>query len=140
MSTLILRTAIKLIVPLGLMFALFMAIKGHNEPGGGFIGGLIAAVGLVIYRMADGPEAFRRLIPMHPRIIMFTGLAIALLAALGPLALGMPLLHSWHGYIDLPGGDQVHAASALVFDAGVFLVVVGVSVGMIVRLSEELEA
>src|SRR5690554_4648136 len=104
MSSLILRTAVALIVPLALLFSLFMAIKGHNLPGGGFIGGLIAAVSLAIYRMANEPEAFRRMIPLHPRLIIFTGMAFALLAALTPLALGLPLLHSWHGYIPLPDG------------------------------------
>lgn len=140
MSSIILRTAVALIMPLTLIFSLFMAIKGHNEPGGGFIGGLIAAVALAIYRMANGAETFRRLIPLHPRNIIFTGLAIALLTALAPLLAGLPLLHSWHGYIPLPGGDRAHFATALFFDAGVFLVVIGASIGMIIRLSEELEA
>ncbi|MFA9480184.1 MnhB domain-containing protein [Phycisphaerales bacterium AB-hyl4] len=140
MSSLILRTAVALIMPLALLFSLFMAIKGHNEPGGGFIGGLIAAVSLAIYRMSNGPDTFRQLIPLHPRIIVFTGMAIALLTALAPLALGLPLLHTWHGYVGLPGGGTAHASSALIFDAGVFLVVVGASIGMIIRLSEELEA
>ncbi|MEX0745500.1 MAG: MnhB domain-containing protein [Phycisphaeraceae bacterium] len=140
MSSLILRTAVALIMPLALLFSLFMAIKGHNEAGGGFIGGLIAAVALAIYRMTYGPRAFDELVPVHPRNVMAIGMALAVLTAVAPLVLGAPLLHSYVTYLHLPGGESVHFASALFFDAGVFLVVVGVSIGMIARLSEELEA
>ena len=140
MNSLILHTAIKLIVPLGLLFALFMALKGHDEPGGGFIGGLIAAVSLVIYRISAGAEAFERLIPTHPRTIVMLGMLIAVATGLAPMLLGWPFLSTWHDYLPLPGGERVHLASALAFDAGVLLVVIGAAIGMILRLSEELEA
>ncbi|MEX0652937.1 MAG: MnhB domain-containing protein [Phycisphaeraceae bacterium] len=139
MSSLILRTSMALIMPLALLFALFMAIKGHNAPGGGFIGGLIAAVALALYRMTYGAQAFRDLVPVHPRTVMAAGMALAVATAVAPLLAGLPLLHSYLADIPLPGVGPVHFASALFFDAGVFLVVVGVSVGMIVRLSEEIE-
>lgn len=139
MSSLILRTAMRLIVPLSLLFATYMALKGHNHPGGGFIGGLIAAVALVLHRMAQGPEGLRQLVPIHPRDLIVVGLALAVCTTLVPLLFGYPALRSvvdWH----VPGlAEPLHFPSALFFDLGVLLVVVGVSVGMIVRLSEELE-
>ena len=140
MNSIILQTAIKLIVPLGLLFALFMALKGHDEPGGGFIGGLIAAVSLVIYRLSAGAEAFEQLIPAHPRTIVMVGMLIAVGVGVAPMLLGWPFLTTWHDYMPLPGGEQVHLASALIFDAGVLLVVIGAAVGMILRLGEELDA
>jgi len=140
MSSPIVRTAMRLILPLTLLFAAFMAIKGHNMPGGGFIGGLVGAVAVILARMSDGPGTFMKLVPVHPRLIVMVGLAIALATALVPLMLGVALLQSWVGYVPLPYDASVHLASAMAFDAGVFLVVVGVSVGMIQRLSEEVEA
>lgn len=139
MSSLILRTAMRLIFPLALLFAAYMALKGHDEPGGGFIGGLIGAVALALYRMAEGAEAMRNLVPVHPRLIVVSGMGIALLTVLAPMFFGEPALRTYNRYIELPGGDQAHFSSALFFDVGVLLVVVGVSIGMIIRLSEEVE-
>lgn len=139
MSSLILRTANGIIFPLTLLFALYMALKGHNAPGGGFIGGLIAAVALMLYRMSHGREAMARLMPIHPRVVVAAGLAIATLTGFVPLLFGEPMLRSIAPYINLGIGDPVHLPSALWFDLGVLLVVVGVSVGMIVRLGEEVD-
>jgi len=135
----ILRTAMRLILPLSLLFAAYSLLKGHNAPGGGFIAGLIAAVALCTYRMSNGPEALLRALPCHPRVILFVGLGIALATAFAPILVGEPFFRSLVTYIHLPFGEKIHFASAAVFDIGVFLVVVGVSVGMIQRLSEELE-
>lgn len=140
MSSLILRTAMRLVVPLSLLFAAFLALKGHNEPGGGFIGGLVAAVALALQRMASGPGALRQMVPVHPRNLVFIGLALALLTAVVPMAGGLPLLTSAVVEAHLPGMDPLHVASAMFFDIGVLFVVVGVSIGMIIRLSEELES
>lgn len=139
MSSLILRTANGIIFPLTLLFALYMALKGHNYPGGGFIGGLIAAVALVLYRMSHGRDAMARLMPIHPRIIVAIGLGLATLTGIVPLFLGKPMLRSIAPYVDLGVGEPVHLPSALFFDLGVLLVVIGVSVGMIVRLGEEVD-
>jgi len=139
MSSLILRTAMRLIVPLSLLFAAYMALKGHNHPGGGFIGGLIAAVAIALYRMSFGAQAFRQLVPVHPRDLIVAGLSLAMIATLTPMLFGKPALTSKVTTVEGPFGGEMHLASALVFDAGVLLVVVGVSIGMIVRLSEELE-
>jgi len=139
MSSLILRTANGIIFPLTLLFALYMALKGHNAPGGGFIGGLVAAVALVLFRMSHGRDAMVRLMPIHPRVIIAVGLALATITAIVPLFFGLPLLTSRAPYVDFGVGDPVHLPTALWFDLGVLLVVVGVSVGMIVRLGEEVE-
>jgi multicomponent Na+:H+ antiporter subunit B len=140
MSSLILRTGMRLLLPLILLFGAFMALKGHNAPGGGFIGGLIIAVALAMYRMAYGAEALHTAVPVHPRILVFTGLALAGATALTPLAFGEPLLRSliqqWHW----TEGFEPHFVSAVFFDIGVLLVVVGSSIGIVVRFSEELEA
>ena len=140
MSSLILRTANQFIVPVTLLFAAYMALKGHNLPGGGFIGGLIAAVSLVLYRMSHGRAAMARIMPIHPRVIVAVGLAIAALTSILPLLWGKPLLYSVVIDIPLPySADDLHIPSAFFFDLGVLLVVVGIAVGMIVRLGEEIQ-
>lgn len=139
MSSMILRTANGIIFPLTLLFALYMALKGHNFPGGGFIGGLIAAVALVLFRMSHGTDAMMRLMPVHPRVVVAVGLGIASLTGVVPLLFGEPMLRTAAPYVSFGFGDPVHLPSALAFDVGVLLVVVGVAVGMIVRLGEEVE-
>ncbi len=139
MSSMVFRTAVRLILPLTFLFGAYMGLKGHNEPGGGFVAGLIFAVAFMLYMMSDGPEAYRRLVPVHPRMIIFIGLVFALATALVPMALGYPFLTSHVRDIVLPSGESIHFSSVLFFDIGVTLVVVGVAVGAMQRLSEELE-
>lgn len=138
MSSVILRTAVRFILPLTFLYAAYAALKGHNGPGGGFIAGLIASVGLCTYRMSYGDRAFHRLLPIHPRWLVFVGLSLAAGVAALPLLFGQPLLRSASTTLHLSGAD-VHLVSAMAFDLGVLLVVVGVAVGMISRLGEELD-
>ena len=138
MSSVILRTAVRFILPLTFLYAAYAALKGHNGPGGGFIAGLIASVGLCTYRMSYGDRAFHRLLPIHPRWLVFIGLGLTAGVAALPLLFGQPLLRSASTTLHL-GGADVHLVSATAFDLGVLLVVVGVAVGMISRLGEELD-
>ena len=143
----LLRTAMGLILPLSLAYAGYVFFKGHNEPGGGFIAGLIAAVGFAVYRMSEGGEALRRLIPIHPGVLAAIGLAVALTTGFLPVIIGavaydgpFPLFYSGQFHIPRIGADPFHLPSVAFFDFGVFLVVVGVSVGMLNRFEEELES
>lgn len=139
-SSILLRTAVKLIFPLVLIFAAYTALKGHNEPGGGFIGGLMAAVAFLLFRMANGRGALIRIMPFHPRVLVSLGLGLALATAFVPLLFDKPLLTSMViDALPIGFGQSIHFASAVFFDTGVLMVVVGVSVGMIQRLSEEID-
>jgi multicomponent Na+:H+ antiporter subunit A len=139
MSSLILRTGMRLILPLMLLFGALMALKGHNAPGGGFIGGLIIAVALAIYRMAYDAQSLHTVVPVHPRVLVCTGLALAVATALVPLVAGEPVLRSVVTDLHLSQRVTVHFVSAIFFDVGVLLVVVGSSLGIVTRFSEELE-
>jgi len=143
----LLRTAMVLILPLTLIFAGYMFFKGHNEPGGGFVAGLVASVGLAVYRMAEGGAALRRIIPIHPAILAAIGLTFALGTGFLPIVLGQafhddpfPLFYSVQMHIPRFAAEPFHLPSVTFFDFGVFLVVVGVSVGMLNRFEEELDA
>ncbi len=143
----LLRSAMKLLVPLILLFAAYVFFKGHNEPGGGFIAGLIASVGLAAYRMTAGNIALRTLVPIKPGISAAIGLAIALATGFAPLAVslatngahGGPFLTSDNQYVGLPGGGTFHWTSVMLFDLGVFIVVVAAATGIVNRFEEELE-
>jgi multisubunit Na+/H+ antiporter MnhB subunit len=133
------EVAMRLILPLALIFAGYVFFKGHNAPGGGFIAGLTASVALAVFRMASGPDALKKLIPVKPAPMAAIGLGIALLSAAWPMAIGDPFLRSYHDVVELPGGGSYHWASVMLFDLGVLTVVVAASVGIINRLTEEVE-
>ncbi|MEL7238440.1 MAG: hydrogen gas-evolving membrane-bound hydrogenase subunit E, partial [Planctomycetota bacterium] len=139
-ATPILQSAVRLLLPLAIMFSAYLFFKGHQTPGGGFVGGLATAVALVIYRQCFGCDALYRLLPVKERVLIGIGLSLATLTAVAPLVFGLPMLTSTHGYLPLPGASPYHWASVLVFDLGVYLVVVGSVVGMIDALAKELES
>ena len=141
-STVILRTAGKILVPLSLVFAVYIYFKGHQSPGGGFVAGLVASVALIVHRMCEGRHSLRKLLPVPEHILIALGLALAMGTGLASLAFGLPFLSSWHGRFPIPGAPQWHLelASAAAFDLGVLLVVTGVVVGMISVLSDQVEA
>ncbi len=142
LSSVLFRTSMRLILPLSLIFAAYVFFKGHNAPGGGFIAGLVVAVSLAVLRMAEGPGALKSVLPIKPATMAAIGLVFALGIGLFPLLVSggaEPFLQSHHRYIPLPAGGEYHWTSPLIFDIGVLTVVVAVSVGIINRLTEELE-
>lgn len=147
MSTIILRVASRVLVPLSLIFGLYIYFKGHQTPGGGFVGGLVVAVALVIHRMSYGGDSLHRLLPLKERTLIAIGLACALGTGAAALITGTPLpalpfFTSNHGYLPMssaPDGYAFEWATVMVFDLGVMFVVSGVVVGMVDALSKELE-
>ncbi len=143
MTTVILRVATRLLVPLSLVFAMFIYFKGHQSPGGGFVAGLVAALAMIVHRMSEGPRSLTRMLPFTERSFIAMGLLLAVSTGLGALLAGLPFFTSEHGYLKLPTSSgkplDVEWATVMVFDLGVFFVVMGVVVGMINALSRELE-
>lgn len=119
------------LVALGVHFFL----RGHNAPGGGFIAGLIVAVSALLTRMA----AQRGLLLVRPRVLMPVGLLIAVVSGFVPMLFGYSFLKGWHGHVQLPLLGEVELASAMAFDAGVFLVVIGVTITIIDLLADDSE-
>ena len=139
LATPILQTAVRLLIPLAIVFSAYLYFKGHQTPGGGFVGGLATAVALLVYRMCFGCDALYRLMPVRERTLLAIGLTLAVGTGVVALLAGLPMLTTNNGYLDLPGGGTFHWASVAVFDLGVYLVVVGSFVGMIDALARELE-
>lgn len=132
MSSLILSTAARLLVALLLLFSIFVMLRGHNEPGGGFIGGLIAATAFALYVMAEGAGAVRAVLRIDPRKVAGVGLACALAAGLIGVLAGEPFLRGL--WVLLPSGK---VGTPLLFDLGVYLVVLGGVVALILALEEQ---
>ena len=136
MSSLILSTAARLLLPLLLLFSVFLLLRGHHEPGGGFAGGLVAAAAFSLLMVAFDVPTARRSLGLDPRTLIGIGLVIALASGMvGPLT-GRPFLTGVWGYLPLPGG-AVDLGTPLLFDVGVYLVVVGTALTIILALGEE---
>ncbi len=136
MRSTILQTATRLLMPLLLLFALFLLWRGHNEPGGGFVGGLVVAASFVLYAMAFGVDAGRRALLVDPSTLLGGGLLIALVSGLPALASGRPFMTAlWTRVSTGSGGLDV--GTPLLFDVGVFLAVIGVVLTIVFTLIDE---
>jgi multicomponent Na+:H+ antiporter subunit B len=127
-------------MPLQLALSIVLLLRGHNEPGGGFIGGLLAASAFLVYGMAHTPGKARRLLYFDPIQLMTTGLALAILS--GIMAWGasapMPFLTGLWSDLSIPTllvGD-LKIGTPLIFDIGVYLVVLGVGTNLVFNFWE----
>jgi len=137
MTSLILSTAARYLLSLLLVFSIFILIRGHNEPGGGFIGGLIAAAAFALNAVAFDAATTRRILRVDPRTLVPLGLLIALGSGTIPLLVGEPFLTGMWLTAHVPGLGEIALGTPLVFDCGVYLVVLGVTLTMILTLAEE---
>jgi multicomponent K+:H+ antiporter subunit A len=115
----------RLILPLALLVSAFMFLRGHNEPGGGFIAGLITAVALILLQVAYGQRWVQTRMGVQFPVLAAAGVLIAAATGLASLLLGYPFLTSAFAHIDLPLIGEIEVASAMLFDLGVYLTVVG---------------
>ena len=133
---LILRTLTRLLLPLIIMVAVFIFIRGHNMPGGGFIAGLIASIALIVQYLANSIYWTSKRLTINMHLAIASGLMIATLTGLVAIGLDYPFLTSTFTYLTWPVVGKFEVASAIAFDLGVFLVVVGATVLSLVRLSK----
>ncbi|MCK7612749.1 Na+/H+ antiporter subunit B [Roseibium sediminicola] len=138
MRTIIFRTIAPYLSALMVLFSIFVLLRGHNEPGGGFIGGLIAASALAIFGVACGVASVRRAIVFHPMGIAGFGLFIGALAGIVSFFKGQPFMTSQWWYLKV-FGVEIPLSTPLIFDIGVYLVVVG-AIGSIALALEERES
>ncbi len=134
MKSVILRTASGLLLPLLLVFSVFILLRGHYLPGGGFVGGLIAAIALVLHYFANGEEKMRELLRFHPGIFIPIGISCSLLSGVYSMLKGLPFMTGLWMKEPLPVIGMV--GSALFFDLGVYFVVVGVTLTIIFTIAE----
>ncbi len=137
MISIILRTTARYLAPLLVMLSFFLLLRGHNEPGGGFVAGLIAASGWALYALAYDPAEARRALRMEPGLLIALGLLIAAASGMIALAASEPFLAGKWIDISLPGLGKIKVGTPLFFDVGVYLVVWGGTLMMIFTAAEE---
>lgn len=135
MPSLVLAVAARGLMALLLVFSIFLLLRGHNEPGGGFVGGLAAGAAFALYALAHGVEAARRVIRVDPRRFLATGLLLAVTAGLLGLAAARPFLTGL--WLETPVPVLGKLGTPILFDAGVYLVVVGMVLTVLFPLLEE---
>jgi multicomponent Na+:H+ antiporter subunit B len=136
-QSLILQIATRLLVPILLLFSVFMLLRGHNLPGGGFVGGLVAGSAFVLYALAVGVDGARRVLRLEPRTLLGTGLALSLGAGILALSTGNSFLQSLWVKVPLPGlSEPLKLGSTLIFDIGVMFVVVGTVLLMVFSVED----
>ena len=134
-QSLILTTATRYLLPLLLLFSFFLLLRGHNEPGGGFVGGLVAAAAFALYAIAEDVQSTRQILKVEPRVLIGAGVLTAAASGALPLFTGKPFLTALGFKQPLPVLGKV--GTPLLFDVGVYLLVLGVTLKIIFSLVEE---
>lgn len=136
MKILLLKTASNYLLPLLLLFSIFILLRGHYEPGGGFVGGLIASIAFILHSLAHGLENTKKILRRPPFRLIPIGLGVAMISGLVPLLFGQPFMTGLWMKDPLPIIGLV--GTALFFDIGVYLVVIGVTLTILFTISESI--
>lgn len=131
------RFLASVMLPVLLMFSFALMLRGHNQPGGGFVGGLVASSGIVLMTLAYGPDEVRSRLRIDFLRTMFYGLGIALVAGLVGLILGVAFQDaSWWKPL-IRGIGRLELGTPLIFDIGVYIVVFSVTSSIVMAMAEE---
>lgn len=138
MKSIILRSATRYLIPIIGLFSIFLLLRGHDEPGGGFIGGLLAALCFALYALADDVPAARRMLRAGEHQLIGIGLLLAAAAGVIGLLSGDAFLSTyWTSEFFVPTVGTIKLGTPLLFDLGVYLTVIGVVLMIIFALAEE---
>lgn len=135
MNTIILKTASQLLLPLLLLFSVFLLLRGHYLPGGGFVGGLVASIAFVLHAFAYNLQSSKDLLRIHPGFLIPIGLTLAVLSGIVPMVFSsLPFMTGVWYPEPIPVIGSI--GTALFFDIGVYLVVIGSVLTIMMTLSE----
>lgn len=137
MRSTILQTATRYLFPIIMLFSFFLLLRGHDEPGGGFIGGLLGATAFALFAVAYDVPTARRMLRIDPHQLVGIGLLAAAVAGLISVLMGDPFLSSQWATVWVPTIGDLKLSTPLLFDIGVYLVVVGVTLMIVFALAEE---
>lgn len=135
MNSLILQIASKYIKALFLIFAFIALLRGHNYPGGGFIGGLLAALSIAYSSLAYSTAQTKKRLWMQPRHYIGTGLLFMVFSLLPSVLQGAPLMKGIWVMVDVPVLNELKLGTPFLFDIGVFMAVIGVTLMFLFTLS-----
>lgn len=134
MTSLLLSMVARIVLPPALLFAVYLFFRGHNLPGGGFVAGLMTAATIILQYVATGRA--RIYAPVDAQRLIGWGLALATLTGVGALCAGQPFLSSTFGHVEIPFLGHFEASTASLFDLGVFLVVAGVTLTILLAIED----
>lgn len=135
----ILEVVTRFVFPLMVIFSIYLLLAGHNDPGGGFAGGLVAGLALTLRYLAGGRHELTEAMPVQAGLVMGVGMALAVASGLVPVAFGGGIFDSADAHVHLPVVGEIHLTSALVFDVGVYLVVIGVILDFLRSLGAQID-
>lgn len=136
MNSLILRQAGKILFPVLVVLSLVELYRGHNLPGGGFIGGLLAVCAFILLGIGESMDEARRRLRVPPGSLLAIGLGVALASGLPGLFVGKEFMDGlWLPAFELPLLGKVHLGTPLLFDVGVYFTVIGFSLETVFSLS-----
>ncbi|WP_028298165.1 Na+/H+ antiporter subunit B [Olivibacter sitiensis] len=133
MKSTILKTASSYLLPILLLFSVFILLRGHYYPGGGFVGGLVAAIAFVLHSFTHGTENTLKLLRTHPGSLIPVGLGLSTLSMLAPLFSDLPVMTGLWFEEPVPVIGMI--GSALFFDLGVYFLVVGIVLTILFTIS-----
>ncbi|MFC4557226.1 Na(+)/H(+) antiporter subunit B [Virgibacillus kekensis] len=136
-NDLILRTTTSLIVFILLGFSIYLLFAGHSKPGGGFVGGLMTASAIVLMYMAYGAEVLEKILPIDYRLLIPVGLLLALGTGVGSFVFTEPFLSHTYEYFQVPIFGKMELATAMLFDIGVYITVLGVTITIILSIAND---
>jgi len=139
MSGLILQVATRFMMPLLILFSILLLFRGHNLPGGGFIGGLVGSSAFALYALAFDVSTARQFLRVDSRTLVGVGLLIAQFAAVLSLLWNLPFLTHRYSWVELHvvGFGEFPLGTPLLFDVGVYVAVLGATLTIIFALAEE---
>jgi multicomponent Na+:H+ antiporter subunit B len=117
------------------VFAVYLLLRGHNLPGGGFIAGLATAISMIMLSLAIGLQEISRVLRFEPVRLAAAGLLLAVLTGAIPMLVGRPYLEHFNTYLNVPLVGEVSLGTPLLFDIGVYLLVVGVTTKIVFVLA-----
>lgn len=132
-----LQTTTKVVTFIILMFAVHIFFAGHYTPGGGFVGGLLTASAIVLLMLAFDIKTVKKILPINYVVMTSIGLLLAIATASASIVFDVPFFTHAYDYFDLPLFGKTSLHSAMLFDAGVYLVVVGVTMTIIQTIGED---
>ncbi|EGI76962.1 monovalent cation/H+ antiporter subunit A [Hylemonella gracilis] len=128
---------VRLLLPVAWLFAFYLFMRGHNEPGGGFVAGLVVAIAFLAQYMVAGTRWVENQMRLQPPRWIAFGLLVALCTGLGSMVFGHPFLTTHTAHLTLPWLGEIHVPSAALFDLGVFAVVVGATLLLLIALAHQ---
>lgn len=135
MGSVILRKAARYLFPVIMLFSIYLLLRGHNEPGGGFVGGLAAASGFILNQLAFDLQSTKKLMNVESLTLIGVGLLTAMVSSVFTMLDGQPYFSSHWTTIHITPAWHLEIGTPLVFDVGVYLVVLGVTLAILLSIS-----